>query len=81
LRDYYQKDFSGDLSDDYFNSQYYIYQQMWNSYPVIYNNESYKSTLEKFVYKTKDGWKVGGQGLRISQSNIADNDSSWLAIK
>ena len=54
---------------------------MWNSYPVIYNNESYKSTLEKFVYKTKDGWKVGGQGLRISQSNIADNDSSWLAIK
>jgi glutathionylspermidine synthase len=76
-----EKDFSGDLSDDYFNSQYFIYQQMWSSYPVTYNNETYKTTLEKFVYKTNAGWKVGGHGLRISKSNIANNDSSWLAIK
>jgi len=73
-------DFNGDMSDDYYNNQYYIYQQMWDSYPIIVNNITYKSTLEKFVYKTKDGWKAGGQGMRISQENVINNDSSWLVL-
>jgi glutathionylspermidine synthase len=73
-------DFSGDMSDEYYNNQYYIYQQMWSSYPIVINNISYKSTLEKFVYKTADGWKAGGQGMRISEENVIDNYSSWLIV-
>jgi glutathionylspermidine synthase len=73
-------DFSGDMSDEYYNNQYYIYQQMWDCYPIIIDQKSYKSTLEKFVYKTADGWKAGGQGMRISEKNVIDNYSSWLIV-
>ncbi|MBC7472408.1 MAG: glutathionylspermidine synthase family protein [candidate division SR1 bacterium] len=72
--------FNGDMSDEYYNNQYYIYQQMWNSYPIVIDNIAYKSTLEKFVYKTKDGWKTGGQGMRVSEENVIDNYSSWLIV-
>jgi glutathionylspermidine synthase len=73
--------FNGDMSDSYYNEQYYIYQKMWDSYPITLNNTIYKSTLEKFVYKTNSGWKAGGQGLRISPEHIINNDSSWLILQ
>jgi glutathionylspermidine synthase len=74
-------EFTGDMSDEYYTNQYYVYQQMWTCSPVIIDGIEYKSTLEKFVYKTNEGWKPGGQGMRISQESVIDNESSWLIVE
>jgi glutathionylspermidine synthase len=74
-------EFNGDMSDSYYNNQYYIYQQMWDSHPIAIKDVAHKGTLEKFVYKTKAGWLAGGQGMRISQKHIIDNESSWLIVE
>ena len=73
---------SGDLGDDYYNNQPYLYQPFVDSYPLIINKNLHNFVLEKFVYKTKTGWTAGGHGLRVNSPDTFTNDiSPWVVIE
>ena len=73
---------SGDLGDDYYNNQPYLYQPFVDSYPLIINKNLHNFVLEKFVYKTKTGWTPGGHGLRVNSPDTFTNDiSPWVVIE
>ena len=70
-------EFSGDLSDEYYNLQPYIYQPYYHCVPIIEDKTLYNVTVEKFVYKTSQGWQPGGQGLRLDTDKVINNISKW----
>jgi glutathionylspermidine synthase len=71
---------AGDCTDDDYNNQMYVYQQMFDTKKVIYQGQSWFYTLEQWVYKTSTGWQVGGRGLRLCQDGIVDNKSIWVVL-
>lgn len=70
--------------DDYYNNQYYIYQENPQLKTVLLEKDGVNTfvniTLEKFVYKTKHGWKAGGQGLRVTSDEVVKDSSQWVVI-
>ena len=73
-------DIEGDLSDEYYNSQNYIYQPFHKLKPIVFQGRSYNFTLEKWVYKTDRGWQPGGHSLRLAEGAIVNDTSKWLTI-
>jgi glutathionylspermidine synthase len=72
----------GDLSDSYYNNQYYVYQPFVESKSLMYQGLSYHYTLEQWVYKTAENqWESGGLGLRITPKQVVDDLSQWLSVE
>jgi glutathionylspermidine synthase len=70
----------GDLSDQYYNNQNCIYQPFHDLMPLVFKDTFYNFTLEKWVYKTENGWQAGGHSLRITKDYITGDNSSWLTL-
>jgi glutathionylspermidine synthase len=71
---------AGDCTDDYYNNQLYVYQPFIDSKKINYLGRDYFYTLEKWMYKTNNGWLPGGHGLRLTEGNIVDNKSIWVVL-
>ncbi len=73
-------DIQGDLRDEYYNNQNFIYQPFHKLKPIVFEGQTCNFTLEKWVYKTESGWRPGGQSLRLTLGNIVEDTSRWLTI-
>jgi glutathionylspermidine synthase len=76
------KKFSGNMSDEYFTNQWYVYQPFYEGTKLAREGKQYSYTLEQWVYKDTTGiWKCGGKSLRLASGSIVDNNSRWLVIE
>jgi len=77
------REFFSDFSDKYYNNQWYAYQPYFSPILLKYLGKSFTYTLEQWVYRVGDVWKMGGSGLRLNakDNEITGDNSRWLVVE